>query len=427
MKLQHDNELDKLFAEKLSNLKADPPESAWRTIAPAVISTTAGLTVWSSIMKPIVWSLSVVSMLFVLTTSNTQNNKNSLILEKKQVLAKNTELSINNKELIKTDEKNDIQSNKYIEDKIIPTINQNEKFIAKNETGGIINDNTKVYSRMESPSLMSSLHYKSISEITSKHSPEFLNSEYNLSQKEDYIRTPWLYLSFNTGPDVFAFNNNAVDFKSWGTNYGLGLSMHMSEFFFSTGLNFLNISQKNTYNYTTNEYQEVGEYTIVDSISFVTQYDSLSNPYLVPVYYTSSHPYYDSVSVAYNTHSYDDYRFFEIPMMIGLKKDIRRFTIYAQTGFTYTFSLNAKELSRDYFEETSGTQTLSWNPLTEQRLENFWSFSLGIGAYYNTKHNVSIGIEPHYRYYIDPFFSGPGADQRTPVSYGLRLRLLYKL
>jgi len=93
---------------------------------------------------------------------------------------------------------------------------------------------------------------------------------------------------------------------------------------------------------------------------------------LVPVYYTSSHPYFDSVPVSYNTHSYDNYRFLEIPMMIGIQKNIKRFTLYAQTGFTYTFSLNTTELSRDHFEESSGAQTLSWNPLMEQRLDNFW-------------------------------------------------------
>lgn len=440
MKEQHDNELDKLFAEKLSNFQAEPPDTVWRAVATGVITGAASTTVWSTVAKPIIWSLSLVTIVFVLNTS-TPDTKEQLFTE--NIITNNehitqmrlksiSEIPVINQNL---EPKGLIPITNYYTQPIVEKHSNNEPEIAvlaENNNNTDIENNINIISRNENiltdqPLFINPLWNNSIPGLNSSYSLGKIESEYELSQPDDYVRTPWLYLSLNTGPDAFAFNNSGVDFTSWGANCGLGVSMHMSEFYFRTGLNFLNITQKNTYEYSTNEFLQVGETTTVDSISFITEYDSLNEPYIVPVYYTSNHPQFDSVEVNYNTHSLDNYHFFEIPMIIGLQKDIKRFTVYAQAGFTYTFSMNSNELSREHFEESSGTYTQNWTPLSEQRLNNFWSFSVAMGTYYNTNRNISFGIEPTYRYYIDPFFSGTNVGQRTPVSYGVRLRILYKL
>ncbi|PLW92935.1 MAG: hypothetical protein C0592_08260 [Marinilabiliales bacterium] len=441
MKEQHDNELDKLFAEKLGNFKAEPPDKVWRTVAAGVITGAASTAVWSTVAKPIIWSLSLVTMVFVVTTSNNEpreklfTDQNTITREHIAHLPalSTEELDMDNQyeklTPIHTDYNFDIiipEPSDPAEPLLATAIDDQPDDNNTINTNVLISSNTHV--QEDVPSLLRTINTTYIPFSPEKFTPALIESEFELSQPGDYVRTPWLYLSYNMGPDAFAFSQNGIDFNSWGTNYGLGVSMHMSEFYFRTGLNFLNITQKNSYQYSQNEYLQVGEHTVVDSISFeLIGYDSLNNPIWEPEYYTSSQPQYDSVPVNYNTHSLDKYRFFEIPMMIGIQKDIKRFTLYAQTGFTYTFSLNSSELSRNHFEETSGIQTQEWTPLSEQHLDNFWSFSLAMGAYYNTNRNLAFGIEPTYRYYIDPFFSGPGIDQHTPVSYGFRFRLLYKL
>lgn len=439
MKEQHDNNLDKLFAEKLGNFKAEPPDTVWRTVAAGVISGAAGTAVWSTVLKPVIWSLSLVSMVFVLNTSTPEaeeqvfSEQSSIVREHITPLPTRdiSEIPQISETSILPIETSDFRYSEPIAETPNNTEPVNAVIAETNSNNNTATLNPQISKAenilLEKPLQISQVWKPNIPNPLSMQAVGNSKLDYDLSQPSDYVRTPWLYLSLNSGPDAFAFNSNRVDFESWGSNVGLGISMHMSEFYFRTGLNFLNITQKNSYAYSTNEFQQIGEITSVDSINFITQYDSLNNPYLVPVYYTSNHPQFDSVAVNYNTHSLDNYRFFEIPMIIGIQKDIKRFTVYAQTGFTYTFSLNSNELSREHFEESSGTTIQSWSPLSEQRLDNFWSFSLAMGAYYNTNRNISFGIEPTYRYYIDPFFSGPGTDQRTPVSYGVRFRLLYKL
>lgn len=425
MRKQHDNELDRLFAEKLGNFKAEPPDKVWRTIAAGLITGAASTTVWSTVTKPIIWSLSLMTMVFIITTSNYKpeeqlyTNQN---LVTREHIAHLPVLSIENIEIdnqyeTHTPIQNDYNSEINIPDKLNPP----ELYIAE----ATLSDNNS--NIVDQPSLISTIDHGLIPVNSEAYTLSYL-SGLELRSLDDYIRKPWMYLSLNSGPDAFSFNNSNIDFDSWGSNYGLGVSMHVSEFYFMTGLNLLNITQKNSYVYSQNEYLQVGEYSVVDSISFeIIGYDSLGRPIWEPEYYVSTHPQYDSVPVSYSTYSLDKYRFFEIPMVIGLQKDIKRFTLYAQTGFTYTFYLNSNELSRNLFEEHSGVITQSWIPQSEQRLNNFWSFSFAMGVYYNTNRNIAFGIEPTYRYYLEPFFSGYNIDQRTPVSYGLRLRLLYKL
>ncbi|HBG69569.1 MAG: hypothetical protein A2W93_13645 [Bacteroidetes bacterium GWF2_43_63] len=426
----HDNDLDRLFAEKLDDLRVEPPERSWKKVAAGVaITTTVSTTVLSNLIRPVVWSLSTIATIVLVTVTNPSSNNEFTA----SPIASGNEpaLDIEIERISPLSAAEEIpaiyrqETPDLMPVNILPAAEETSTDLAENELLPISNEIKPVV--FDSMDYLTSLNAAQLNVPQLTWNPEKLNSP-DLLQPDKSIIPAWFDLSYQTGPDIFDFGTQDENrITSLAINNGVDLSFHFSDFYLRTGINSLNLFQHNQYNYAMNEYQQVGVYTMVDSMSFTQGVDTAGNPVVIPQYYTSAHPVYDSVAVAHSTKASDRYHYLEIPMALGFQKDIRRFSVYAQGGFTYTFLLNASEKTQADFYEETGNQPLSWQTQSLSRNKDFWSFTLAAGVIYNTNSRLSFGVEPTYRYCLSPFYAGDERLGKAPVSYGVKLRLVYKL
>ena len=425
----HDNDLDRLFAEKLDDFRVEPPERSWKKVAAGIaITTTVSATALSNFIRPVVWSLSTIATVILVTVTNPSSNTEyaarpmaeanepavSLQIDKMSSLIAMEEIPVNYIEAAPTL----IPVN-------IPVVETAEADIAETDQQPIALTETEI--PLDMPEYLALLPAANLSVPLISWQPQLLKAP-DLQQHDKNIIPAWFELSYQTGPDIMDFgmqNNGRI--TSLAINNGVDLAFHFSDFYLRTGISSMNLIQRNQYDYALNEYQQVGEYTMVDSMSFIQGIDSAGNPYAIPQYYTSSHPVYDSVAVEHSTNASDNYQYLEIPMSLGIQKDIRRFSLYAQGGFSYAFLLNASEKTPAEFYEETGNQPLSWQSQSLSRNKDFWSFTLAAGVLYNANTRLSFGVEPTYRYCISPFYAGDERLGQAPVSYGMKFRLVYKL
>lgn len=440
----HDNDLDKLFAEKLDDFRVEPPERVWRKVAIGItVLAPFSAAALSNLVRPILWSLTSLSTVFLLTVSNTSSDTPSQQIQSNEIVVQaSPDIPadyINQIPLIAMNSIPDIQA----ETTITPLSNNYNLFgseeptLGSNTVAEIPADNNIKKTIIEVPVVATQsielppvfaipvLQASLLKEPKSTWEPTLYPNP-DLSEQSK-VQPAWFDFSYESGHDAFAFNDHMnPNLNSIAFNNGIGVSFHFSDFYLRTGVNLMNLKQQNQYNYSANEYQQVGEYSLVDSISFIQGTDTSGQSILIPQYYTSMHPYYDSVQASHTATSTDKYRFLEIPFVLGLQKDIHRITLYVQSGFTYSFLLNSREMSAADFTSYTNVHPLTWQPQSSARQTNFWSFTLAAGAYYNTNTHFAFGLEPTYRYYLDPFFESENGNGKAPVSYGLRARILYK-
>jgi len=422
----HDDELDRLFAKKLGNLKAEPPENTWKKIAAGITVTTATSTIaFSSIIKYVIWSLYTITTFSLLTISSPSstkinksfqnNSQNSTVVycenQKMPNLYSINEIPVNLNTDIHIPYRNNILLVTHAETEHDLTEVSNLKNTEQDSIEFNVL-NTIASSQLEMPE-------------TDFVLPKSFLSDVNFSQTE--IIPLWLELNSQTGIDIMDFgiqNNNRV--LSMATNAGIELAFHFSDFYLSTGINSISLFKQNNYNYAIKEYKPIGEYTMVDSMSFIPSIDSGGNSYFIPQFYTSTHLAYDSVNIYYTTKNQDKYQYLEIPFSIGVQKDFNKFSVFAQSGFTYSFLINHSEKTSDDYYNENNSYPLFWQNQSLSYNNNFWSFMLAAGISYNVNAKLSLGIQPTYRYYISPFSAEINQIAKSPVSYGLRFKLSYK-
>lgn len=429
-----DNDLDRLFAEKLDDLRVEPPERSWKKVAAGItITTTVSTTALSNLLRPFFMSITGITTVVVLSVFNPSSDHNSQpsvivreLLQPEPALADN-QIIYNPGDFV--EEPDALQAERF--DAYIQPVVQMEEPVAVVTPEPDITDIQEllVVTEIITPAdPMSYLETKGFDFNTFSEKAETKSFALDLTQPASPVIPYWFDLSLQAGADRFDFGEAAgQSLHSFASNTGLDLSFHFSDFYLQTGANLINMAQKNEYNYMMNEYQQVGNITLVDSITIIQSVDTAGQIVLTPQYYTSSHAVYDSVETSHSSVSNDHYRYMEIPLAFGFQKDMRHISVYAQTGFSYSFLINAKEISASQFEAGSGQHPLSWQPIFQPRAKDFWSYNLKAGIMYNTNSHFSIGLEPTYRYILNPLYTGEDNSASTPVSYGLRLRLFYRL
>ncbi|HPB03189.1 MAG TPA: hypothetical protein PLZ67_09565, partial [Bacteroidales bacterium] len=427
----HENDLDRLFAEKFDDLRVEPPERSWKKVAAGIaITTTVSTAVFSNLIRPVVWSLSTIATIIMITVSNpSSDSEHSNNLPAAQNIPA-TNISVERLPMLAAISNIPVPSEQKQVDFIPFVIPQNSAESVEtvlHENPDLNTVETETERTPELPVLLSMLPTQPISAPHIEWQPQFL-SKPNLDFQEKNIIPAWFDLSYQSGPDAFDFgtqNNERI--TSLAINNGIDISFHFSDFYLRTGVNALNLYQRNRYDYMLNEFAQTGVYTLVDSIWFVQGYDTAGNLVDIPQFSTETYPMYDSVAANYSINANNHYQYIEIPLALGFQKDIHRLSLYAQGGFSYTFLLKTSELNQAEFSEASGIQPLSWQNQSLSRNKDFWSFTLAGGIVYNTNSRFSFGAESTYRYCLSPLYADSELSGKTPVSYGLKLRLIYKL
>lgn len=443
----HDNDLDKLFAEGLEDLREEPSDNSWKKIAAGIaVTTTVSSSLIASIFKPIAWVMSsaaIVSAVVLLNPSseniknvNNKNLNNDIVQEEisskegisaMPLLSRVTEIPIifpfENINKINSVYENNFQNNNALNNNIAEAVvNKSEPDYYKglqvseaDEDVANSQDENKLFAKTDVLQKMNLLSAKPISNGFINNNIGALPLKYFNTFDNDYIMPTWFSLGFNMGCDFFDFNIPDIESKVPSLNTELDFAFHFGDLYLSLGSNLIDFVVNNKYSYTITDYYES------TSTEIPIKSDPVDIGGGIDAFYI-----YDSVSTVYDKNFKNKYSFIEIPFTFGFQKDVKRVSFYAESGFAFSFLVKNKTLNIEEFEQDAGINSVSWEKNTFEQNKKIQSFIFKAGVMYNTNYNLSFGLEPVYRYGLSPFYYGEKKVD-SPVSFGIRAKLLYKL
>lgn len=224
------------------------------------------------------------------------------------------------------------------------------------------------------------------------------------------------YSGINSEYDLFRKNNESSAL-SW--SYGADIQCNFNNWFIEFGLNYTAYKNKKKYDY---------QYQILDSESSYFTYDTnwvwiydppnLEYPVMVGID-TTWVPVYNEYQVFDN--GFNEWKFLEVPIMVGYKYDKNLFNFEVSTGVSFGFLLSQKGAVPSYpdghgmveLKNSGAGNNVSYN------------FLLKVGVSYNLSRDWSIMAQPYFKKKLNSLYIDEGAvDQRFTV-FGIDLGLKY--
>ncbi|MFK5857087.1 MAG: hypothetical protein QM503_13230 [Bacteroidota bacterium] len=170
-------------------------------------------------------------------------------------------------------------------------------------------------------------------------------------------------------------------------------------------------------NYITNDY--MGSYDDVYDITFDTIQGNIT-----PVYHTKTVEIWDSVHHVTVSNVTNKYIYLQVPLLVGYyhKKMGSNIGWYIMGGPAFNFKLSS--WIDDPLPEDKDADIISLQNNLPVRSNNYLQLWLGAGVEYQVNKNISIAVEPGFRYYFKSIYSSPyNATSSTGVT--LRIGLIY--
>lgn len=229
-------------------------------------------------------------------------------------------------------------------------------------------------------------------------------------------------LSFTTGYDKL-FNTSTKLTHSY--NSDLRLSWQRNDFMIQTGFGIDYSNDQWNYSYDFRQKEVVGSYTKVDSISFIQSMDSLGNIIYLPRYFTSSQNVYDSINRHTSHFARDYYTYIHFPVLMAYRVfSFRRLDVHMKLGPVFSILISKTQNTPDNALADSRL-ILSKNNRISRLSTNYYMVA-ACDIKYSISSNIALTLEPTLRYFKDPFYeAGPSSD--NPWSAGFRFGLTYNL
>jgi len=218
--------------------------------------------------------------------------------------------------------------------------------------------------------------------ISSYDSVEILNS-YTLSVETDY------------------FIN-----KNWFFRSGIGISYVRDQGFAKI-------------NYLTNEY--MGSYDDVYNISFDTVLGVVT-----PVYHTKTVEVWDSINHIIVSNVTNKYIYLQIPALLGYKHKNANSPISWYVFGGPVFNLKVGSWIDNPQPEEKDADIIDLQNKLPIRNNNYFQFWVGAGIQYKINTNLSIAIEPIYKYYFKSIYKNP-YTATSSSGVALRVGLVYTI
>jgi len=204
------------------------------------------------------------------------------------------------------------------------------------------------------------------------------------------------------------FNQSAqisanYDYKNITIQSGIGLSFYNNEALSS--VNYISCDSVGYYEKVTSFYviMESGTPNVVFNTVPVNVYDSL---------YHSSYEF-----------TRNNYRYLQIPLLIGYKMYYNRFSLTIRSGAGLGI-LNYKKEPGTPFNKKDA-QLLSIEQHTPSLTKTYWQFLFSVGGGYQFTDNISIAVEPTFKYYLSPFYEQKDF-KRYPYSIGVKTGIYFR-
>ena len=231
------------------------------------------------------------------------------------------------------------------------------------------------------------------------------------------VYRPRIYLGIHYTPELI-FNlpeiNSPVKIKknNFTQSGQLSVNYDFRHLIFQTGLGYSFYSNQTTNNVKYISCDSIGYYKDVISYSM----DSLNHI----IYNTTPKNVYDSVKHTKYIITKNSYRYFQIPLLIGYKGYVKKFSFTIRSGVGIGI-LSYKKVAEVPFN-VDNAELLSIETNTPALTKSYWQFLFNIGIGYEISKDISIVFEPSFKYYLSPFYEN---TTKHLYSVGLKTGLYF--
>lgn len=412
MRKLHKHSIDELFADNLSDFSADPPEIVWNKLSGklpiaqgavpkyyrlARYSAAASIAILISVFSYAWYNGIIFHTNKPLTAMGVDHNKFS---GKKLVQAP---LFSGNDE--NNNESKSIINNNHSGNIVEVTVEQNSEN-AEPVQNNEIQSNPEVSHNLVLPQKefirpMGFFKRMAFSQAEPRVLPDF-----SFKKSDDYYNYPYFFLGTGGGIELLQSDNQRL-FSSNKSNsfFSLNGGIQFTNFYIETGLQLNKISGTFQGIKNSDLVYHNGEITNIDSVGYAIVFDSLNQPYYIPVYYTSTSPNYDTMTVQAPAQIRKTLTYLEIPFNIGVSQTFKRHYVAASMGMSYSFKISDQPY--DSFNSEA---------LLLKDIPSFWSLKVNMSYQYMITNHWNAGLKIQYRYFSK---TGTNTNQFLNSSYSL--------
>jgi hypothetical protein len=170
-------------------------------------------------------------------------------------------------------------------------------------------------------------------------------------------------------------------------------------------------------NYKIDYNSYLGSYEDVYNVTFDT-----TGGQVIPIYHTETVQVYDTVEHVSLSPAKCRYTYLNIPLLFGYGNETKNFGWFIKAG--PSLSLLIHENKADINLSDSQNKILNVENELPGRIKTNWQFVFTGGAYYKLNNQLSISLEPVFRYYIKSTYDQSKSYTKNPYSLGLRAGLI---
>ena len=236
-------------------------------------------------------------------------------------------------------------------------------------------------------------------------------------EDEEYVaptKPSWsVGLFFN--PDITFYPSDDI---SNGLSYSLQIlpRVRFNHFYLQSGLGLRIGGDRGDYQVNYNKY--LGSYEHVDDVTFDT-----TGSVIVPIYHTHTEEVYDTIPYYSISETRVTYAYLDVPLLLGREWSFNRVSLFLHAGPSVSILLGRSSAQADYPDEQIRILNESQQILARQQIN--WQVMAGAGFSYSFNDNVSLSLEPTFRYYLTKDFENDQLNSRHPYSFGVRAGFIF--
>lgn len=187
----------------------------------------------------------------------------------------------------------------------------------------------------------------------------------------------------------------------------------MKNFFIQSGMSYLSGNNNTDVDVDYLKYNFLGSYEDVYEVTF----DSTENG-VEPTYHTKTVEVYDTLQKQTSSHFKNEYRYLNIPLLIGYGHQISpRFSVSLKGG--PILSLMLKDNRKVGFNQPNTDITNMTAP--EPMAKTNWQALFSAGLEYHVSSTIRFALEPRIKYYFNPVYNLDNTiKNEKPYSIGIR-------
>lgn len=265
---------------------------------------------------------------------------------------------------------------------------------------------------------------KSINEINtplcSNLTPQFSKQSERLINHQDYTQRPDIYIGLKYTPGYRIGEDSKSSFTQ---GLALDFGLEESKFIVQTGVGIEFLKQKTDYLLTWNELKTTGAYQYVthyavDSLA-IMEGDSVIGYIIRPIFHTTAIEIFDTVMMKKQASTEINYTYINIPLMIGYRVNCRNWALDLKAGASYTFQTGKKGSAQTLDDASSNTIDYAALCLSEERRKQWFSLIAAPEVAYFVTENLSLNVEPWFRYSLSNSAAAKDAIGSKPYTVGL--------